>query len=49
MIEAMRSKAASWIAKILALFLILSFAVWGIGDMVPRSGCAPNRSHARMT
>ncbi len=38
MIEAMRSKAASWIAKILALFLILSFAVWGIGDMVPGQG-----------
>ena len=29
----MRTKAASWIAKILAFFLILSFAVWGIGDM----------------
>lgn len=35
MIEAMRSKAASWVAKILALLLIASFAVWGIGDMVP--------------
>ncbi|MBK18939.1 MAG: hypothetical protein CMM52_08905 [Rhodospirillaceae bacterium] len=34
MIEAMRSKAASWVAKILAFFLILSFAVWGIGDVV---------------
>ena len=33
MIEMMRTKAASWIAKILAFFLILSFAVWGIGDM----------------
>jgi peptidyl-prolyl cis-trans isomerase D len=33
MIEAMRSKAASWVVKILAVFLILSFAVWGIGDM----------------
>ena len=40
MIEMMRSKAASWIAKILAFFLILSFAVWGIGDMfrAPTSG-----------
>ena len=34
MIEMMRNKAASWVAKILAFLLILSFAVWGIGDMV---------------
>ncbi len=34
MIEQMRSKAVSWIAKILAGLLILSFAVWGIGDVV---------------
>lgn len=33
MIEAMRSKAASWVAKILALFLIVAFAAWGIEDM----------------
>ncbi|MEK9684252.1 MAG: SurA N-terminal domain-containing protein [Rhodospirillaceae bacterium] len=42
MIEAMRSKAASWVAKILALFLILSFAVWGIEDMVPGGGTIQN-------
>ena len=30
----LRNKAASWVAKILAFILILSFAVWGIGDMV---------------
>jgi len=36
----MRNKAGSWVAKILAFFLILSFAVWGIGDVVrgPVSG-----------
>ncbi|NKB21945.1 MAG: hypothetical protein GKS01_15745 [Alphaproteobacteria bacterium] len=34
MIEMMRTKAASWVAKILAGLLILSFAVWGIGDVV---------------
>lgn len=34
MIEKMRTKAASWVAKILAGLLILSFAVWGIGDVV---------------
>jgi peptidyl-prolyl cis-trans isomerase D len=33
MLETMRSKAASWVVKILFLFLILSFAVWGVGDM----------------
>ena len=33
MLEAMRSKAASWVVKILFLFLILSFAIWGVGDM----------------
>ncbi|MEE8334179.1 MAG: peptidyl-prolyl cis-trans isomerase [Alphaproteobacteria bacterium] len=33
MIEAMRSKAASWVAKILAFFLIIAFAAWGIEDM----------------
>jgi len=34
MIEMMRTKAGSWIAKILAGLLILSFAVWGIGDVI---------------
>jgi len=33
MIEAMRSKAASWMAKILAFLLIIAFAAWGIEDM----------------
>jgi len=33
MIEAMRSKAASWVARILAVFLIIAFAAWGIEDM----------------
>jgi len=34
MLELMRTKAASWVARILALFLIASFAVWGIGDVI---------------
>ena len=34
MLELIRTKAASWVARILALFLIASFAVWGIGDVV---------------
>lgn len=33
MIGAMRGKAVSWVVKILAVFLILSFAVWGVGDV----------------
>lgn len=34
MLEALRKAAHSWIAKILFALLILSFAVWGIGDVV---------------
>jgi peptidyl-prolyl cis-trans isomerase D len=33
MLNFIRSHAASWIVKILFLFLILSFAAWGIGDI----------------
>ncbi len=33
MLEAMRTRAASWVMRILAVFLIASFAVWGIGDI----------------
>lgn len=36
MLETMRTKAASWVVKILAVFLILSFAAWGIGDIFTR-------------
>lgn len=38
MLQAIRSKAGSWIVKILFIVLILSFGVWGIGDMVRQSG-----------
>lgn len=41
MLEAMRGKAAKIIIRILAFFLILSFGVWGIGDMF-RGRTAPN-------
>ncbi|MEE9290405.1 MAG: SurA N-terminal domain-containing protein, partial [Alphaproteobacteria bacterium] len=34
MLELMRTKAASWVARLLAVFLIASFAVWGIGDVI---------------
>ena len=33
MLQAIRSQVGSWIVKILFAFLILSFAVWGIGDI----------------
>ena len=33
MLQAIRGGIGSWIVKILFAFLILSFAVWGIGDM----------------
>lgn len=46
MIGAMRGKAVSWIIKILAFFLILSFAVWGIGDVF--QGRAENQTIAEV-
>ena len=38
MLQAIRGKAGSWIVKILFGFLILSFAVWGVGDILRDSG-----------
>lgn len=38
MLQAIRSKATSWVVKILFLLLILSFGVWGIGDIFRRPG-----------
>ncbi len=32
MLQAIRSKVGSWVVKILFVLLIISFAVWGIGD-----------------
>jgi peptidyl-prolyl cis-trans isomerase D len=33
MLEALRTAAHSWIAKLLFIVLILSFGIWGVGDM----------------
>ena len=33
MLKLMRRGAKSWVAKVLILLLIASFAVWGIGDI----------------
>lgn len=40
MLDALRSKASSWVVKAFLGLLILSFAVWGIGDIFlgPRGG-----------
>ena len=38
MLRSFRSAARSWIAKLLFALLILSFAVWGIEDMIRRAG-----------
>jgi peptidyl-prolyl cis-trans isomerase D len=36
MLELMRRRAATWVFRILALFLIASFGLWGIGDYLRR-------------
>ncbi|AWK85095.1 peptidylprolyl isomerase [Azospirillum thermophilum] len=38
MLQFIRNFAGSWIVKILFVLLILSFGVWGIGDVVRQSG-----------
>ncbi|QLH38955.1 MAG: SurA N-terminal domain-containing protein [Defluviicoccus sp.] len=39
MLDAIRKRAGSWVVKLLFLLLVLSFGVWGIGDVVsPRGG-----------
>ncbi|MGB8274307.1 MAG: SurA N-terminal domain-containing protein [Alphaproteobacteria bacterium] len=38
MLDLLRKSAASWVAKILFAILVLSFAVWGIGDIFRRPG-----------
>ena len=38
MLQAIRSRTGSWIVKILFALLVLSFAVWGIGDIFRDAG-----------
>jgi peptidyl-prolyl cis-trans isomerase D len=33
MLNVMRQKAGSWVVKVLLLLLVVSFAIWGIGDV----------------
>ncbi|QEX22304.1 peptidylprolyl isomerase [Hypericibacter adhaerens] len=42
MLIALRSKAATWVVKILFVFLILTFGVWGVGDMLRQRVQAPD-------
>jgi peptidyl-prolyl cis-trans isomerase D len=47
MLTALRRLAGTWVAKALFVLLILSFAVWGIGDMA-KNLFAPDTSIARV-
>lgn len=38
MLDAIRKRSGSWIVRILLLLLVLSFAVWGIGDVIRGPG-----------
>ncbi len=45
MLDALRSKASSWVVKAFLTLLVVSFAIWGIGDILrtPRTGGAVAR------
>lgn len=38
MLQAMKTKAATWVVRVLAVLLIISFAAWGIEDMIRATG-----------
>ena len=38
MLTALRSKASSWVVKVLLGLLMISFAVWGVGDFLREAG-----------
>lgn len=38
MLQSIRNTAGSWVAKVLFILLIISFGVWGIGDIFRKSG-----------
>ncbi len=41
MLNVLRQKAASWVVKVLLLLLVVSFAIWGIGDVFFRGSRNP--------
>ncbi len=40
MLQAIRSRAATWVVKVLFVLLIISFGAWGIADYINRGGRA---------
>jgi peptidyl-prolyl cis-trans isomerase D len=38
MLTALRTKATSWVVKALLFLLVLSFAIWGVGDFLRQAG-----------
>lgn len=38
MLQAMKTQAAKWVIRLLAVLLIISFAAWGVGDMITGRG-----------
>ncbi len=38
MLQAMKNKAATWVVRVLAVLLIISFAAWGVEDMIRTTG-----------
>jgi len=46
MLQFIRDKASSWIVKVLFIVLVLSFAVWGVGDIFRGGG--PQRTVAEV-
>ena len=38
MLQAMKNKAATWVVRVLAVLLIISFAAWGVEDMIRATG-----------
>src|SRR5262245_21545324 len=38
MLTALRSKASSWVVKILLGMLVISFAIWGVNDFLRQAG-----------
>jgi peptidyl-prolyl cis-trans isomerase D len=41
MLNVLRQQAGSWVVKLLLLLLVVSFAIWGIGDVFFRGGHNP--------
>ena len=47
MLNVLRQKAGSWVVKVLLLLLVVSFAIWGIGDVFFGGVAQSGRRHGR--